>query len=175
MNATHPSAVPAKLLDIKPPIENSDPWSWLPWAFALAVLLAFLVAGLLWVYRRTGETPPGEPPHIEAMRKLSECKKLIGEPATVCALLSDTIRVYLAEKFTLQASERTTDEILDHLRTCTLLNKEELGLAEDFLRECDDAKFAGTDPSGEDMAKLHEMADRLVHVTAFKPAPPKST
>ena len=173
MNATTTNAPPTELLDIKPPVDLPDPWSWVPWVVALAVGLGFVVGLLVWVYRRTDSGAQTEPAHVRATRKLAEVRQLAGEPETLCTLIADILRVYLEDKFDLHAPGRTTDEVMAELKKSSPLSLEECAMVEDFLSRCDEVKFAGRKLDNTELEMLQNTADKLIEITAFKPTPPK--
>jgi hypothetical protein len=171
--ATAASAGTNALRDIKPPVDIPSGWAWVGWALA-----ALAVAGLLfWAWRRwrkrRAETPavPVIPPHVRAKQKLQEALALIGQPREFCILVSDTIRLYLEERFDFHAPERTTEEFLCELRGTNRLvaaQKESLG---EFLECCDLVKFARYQPGEPELRGLHASAVRLVEETEPVAAP----
>ncbi len=173
MNATATNAAPTGLLDIKPAVDLPDPWAWVPWAVALAVGVGLVVALLVWVYRRTDSAVQTEPAHVRATRKLAEVRQLAGEPETLCTLIADILRVFLEEKFGLHAPGRTTDEVMAELRKSSPLSPEECTMIEDFLFRCDEVKFAGHKLDTAELETMHNTANKLIEITAFKPTPTK--
>jgi hypothetical protein len=80
-------------------------------------------------------------------------------------LVSDTVRLYLEERFDFCAPERTTEEFLRELSATNLLTdaqKESLG---GFLESCDLVKFAKYEPGENELHELHSSAVRLVEET----------
>jgi hypothetical protein len=155
------------LRDIKQPVDIPNGWAWVWWvlaALALATLLAW--AWRCWQRRRAQVPPvPVIPPHVRAKQKLEEALALIGRPREFCILVSDTLRLYLEERFDFHAPERTTEEFLHELRGSRLLmtaQKESLG---DFLQRCDLVKFARYEPGEPELRDLHASALRLVEET----------
>lgn len=159
------------LRDIKPPVDIPSGWAWVWW-----VLAALAVSGLIfwawraWQQRRAAAPqPPVIPPHVRAREKLEAALALIGQPREFCIVVSDTIRLYLEERFDFHAPERTTEEFLSELRGTNLLTaaqKESLG---EFLGRCDLVKFARYEPREPELRELHAAALRLVEET--EPAP----
>jgi len=114
------------------------------------------------------------PPDVRARNRLREALALIGQPQPFCTLVSDTLRVYLEERFHFHAPDRTTEEFLDELQSSALLalsQKQSLG---DFLTRCDLVKFARYEPGEPELRDLHDSALRLVDETAPPPLPPTS-
>ena len=164
--------------DIKPPVEIPNEWLWL-WITLAVVFLAALgvTSWLLLRKKRALPTPiPVVPPHIRAKQRLAEALAFLSDPNRFCTLVADTTRVYLEERFSLRAPERTTEEFLVELRTSphlTLDQKQSLGA---FLESCDLVKFARFEPTESALRHLHDAALRLVDETQFDPlnaaAPP---
>jgi hypothetical protein len=155
--------------DIKPPfvIPNAWEWLWVPAALAAIVLLFFC---LKWWQKRRSQIPevPPVPAHVRAKQKLDEALALISQPKEFCILVSDTIRLYLEERFNFRAPERTTEEFLHELQATDLLvaeQKEKLG---EFLESCDLVKFAKYEPVEPELRTLHGSALRLVEETEEK-------
>jgi len=155
------------LRDIKPPLVIPNGWAWLAWTAAALVLAALLV--FAWHYWRKRRllvaSVPVAPPHVRARQKLEQALALLGQPREFCILVSDTIRLYLEERFDFRAPERTTEEFLYELRETNLLlsgQKESLG---EFLNRCDLVKFARYEPGEPELRELHGAALRLVEET----------
>ncbi|HEX4645461.1 MAG TPA: hypothetical protein VH598_07610 [Verrucomicrobiae bacterium] len=158
---------------IKPPVAIPNGWLWVIWVAGALVLLAILYfAWRFW--RRKAEQPeivPVIPPHVRARKKLEEALALIGQPRPFCILVSDTIRVYLEERFRFHAPERTTEEFLHELQSTELLmpdQKESLG---EFLSRCDLVKFARYEPGPPELRGLYDSAVRLIDETEPQPIP----
>jgi hypothetical protein len=114
---------------------------------------------------------PPVPAHIRAKRKLQEALAFLSQPKPFCTMVSDTIRVYLEERFDFHAPERTTEEFLYELQdTNLLLADQKLSLGE-FLNRCDLVKFAKYEPAEPELRSLHESAVRLVEETEPAPSP----
>jgi hypothetical protein len=155
------------LRDIKPPVAIPTGWAWVGWALALVIAAA--AAFLAWKYwqrkRAQAVFVPPVPAHIRAKEKLQEALAFISQPKPFCTMVSDTIRVYLEERFDFHAPERTTEEFLYELQDTNLLlsgQKESLG---EFLMRCDLVKFARYEPAEPELRGLHESAVRLVEET----------
>jgi hypothetical protein len=164
--------------DIKSPVAIPNPWLWV-WVALGALALAAAVYALIrhWRKSRVAVRPPAIviPPHVRARNKLREALGLIGKPKPFCTLVSDTLRVYLEERFSFRAPDRTTEEFLDELQSSALLalaQKQTLG---DFLMRCDLVKFARYEPGEPELRDLLDAALRLVEETAPSTALPGGT
>ncbi len=153
--------------DIKPPVAIPNGWEWLVWTLGVLAVLAVLFLAWKWWQKRRAQVPivPPVPAHVRAKQKLAEALAVIAQPKLFCILVSDTIRVYLEERFDFRAPERTTEEFLHELQDTDLLTagqKEKLG---EFLESCDLVKFAKYEPGEKELRELHASAVRLVEET----------
>jgi len=153
------------IFDIKENYEEFYPWNeragdWLTnnwYWFAIAGLLA-LVFFLFRIIknRKAAQGPPPPPPvpaHITALNRLhelrlkeawkSENRKLFYSEMT------DTLRLYLEERFKIFAMEQTTREILQHLRHSDISETDKEFLKK-ILGQADMVKFAKFLPREED-------------------------
>jgi hypothetical protein len=161
---------------LKPPIEIPNVWLWV-WGILGALVLAGSVY-IAWRYwRKKANEPvfiPMIPPHERARQKLQEALAIIGQPRAFCILVSDTIRLYLEERFNFHAPDRTTEEFLHELKATDRLlpdQKESLG---GFLSVCDMVKFARYEPGLPELQALHDSAVRLIDETEPQPLAPES-
>ncbi len=182
--APHAAPPPAPLIElrpIEPPVRLPGELAWVWWTIAAAALAA-VVAVWWWRRRRrlTLTAPvPVTPPHVRARQKLAEALLFISEPDRFCTAVSNTLRVYLEERFRLHAPERTTEEFLVELQASPALNAEQKQSLQHFLQSCDLVKFARFEPTESALRDLHDAALRLVDETQFResdlpaaPAPP---
>jgi len=155
------------LRDIKPPVEIPNHWIWFWWGLAvLALGIAFLVAWRYWNRKRNAPiVVPVIPAHVRAKQKLQESLALIEQPREFCILVSDTIRLYLEERFDFHAPERTTEEFLYELQATELLTRDQKESLAEFLKRCDLVKFAKYEPQEPELRDLHASALRLVEGT----------
>ena len=153
--------------DIKPPIVIPNGWEWL-WLTlgALAVLAILAIAWWLWTKSRSQiSAEPLVPAHIRAKQALEKALEIIGQPKEFCILVSDTVRMYLEERFQFHAPERTTEEFLRELSETNLLTVEQKESLGRFLESCDLVKFARYEPGENELRELHSSAVRLVEET----------
>src|SRR5262245_34752384 len=144
--------------DIKPPVHIPEVWFWV---MAVAVALAAAALGY-WLWRiwskRRASKPPARviPPHERALRMLADALPLIHEANAFCTRVSHILRVYLEERFSFHAPERTTEEFLYELQETTLLSPVQKGALADFLTRCDLVKFARLEPTQVELQDLHD-------------------
>ena len=159
---------------IKAPVPIPNVWLWIWCAAAL-----LLVAALAWWAWRRGRRKIVPlvpevviPPHEKALAKLKEALTLLQQPRPFCILVSDTIRVYLEERFQLRAPERTTEEFLEELQSSALLSFDQKRTLGEFLMGCDLVKFARYEPGQNELRAIYDASVRLVDET--RPPPPLS-
>jgi hypothetical protein len=157
-----------ELRDIKPPVPVPAALSWLWWTLAaIAILGTIYWAWRRWKKGQVKTIVPERiiPPHERARQKLQEALALIDRPKPFCITVSQTIRVYLEERFDLHAPERTTEEFLAELKQSALLEAHQKESLAEFLARCDLVKFARYEPEHYELQKLHDTALRLVNQT----------
>ena len=150
-------------------IPTGNEWVW----WLLVAVAVLVVAGIVaWFIRRhlakcSAElAPPAPPPpHVVAWERLQRALELIHEAEWFCIEVSHIIRVYLEERFSLHAPDRTTEEFLLELQSSRRLAGEHKQLLANFLSECDMVKFARAEPPEQELRSLHEAASRLVGET----------
>ena len=172
-NQTASLAATNGLHDIKPPVVIANVWEWLGWALVALLLGIALFELWRWWQKRRAQVSlvPPVPAHVRAKQKLVEALALLAQPKPFCTMVSDTVRIYLEERFEFRAPERTTEEFLHELRGTNLLlpdQKESLG---EFLQRCDLVKFAKYEPGEPELRGMHESALRLVEETEPVPLP----
>jgi hypothetical protein len=166
-NQTSSLHIANDIRDIKPPVEIPSGWEWLWWTLGvLAVALILFALWKWWQKRRLQITmKPPVPAHTRAKQMLEKALELIAQPKPFCILVSDTIRVYLEERFNFRAPERTTEEFLHELQDTNLLAAEQKEKLGEFLGRCDLVKFAKYEPREPELRDLHSSALRLVEET----------
>ncbi len=143
-----------KIKDIKPPFDEPFDWKWyLPYAYwGLAILAAVII--LILVIRRLNknkpivvveDTTPKIPPHVTAFDALEKIKAeaIWKENRTkeYYSAITDTIRLYIEERFKINALELTSDEIL-HIFKSQVVDTESKHKLQQILTLSDFVKFA---------------------------------
>jgi hypothetical protein len=171
--AAHAASGTNDIRDIRPPVVIPSGWAWVLWT--LLVLAGAAATFFLWRWWRTRKVVlaavPPIPPHIRAKQRLAEALALLGQPREFCIAVSDTVRVYLEERFDFRAPERTTEEFLLDLKKTDLLMRDQKESLGEFLQRCDLVKFAKYEPREAELRELHASALRLVEETEPLPEP----
>ena len=119
--------------------------------------------------RKIDIAPPPEPAHQIAYRELKELKEknLIsnGKIKEYYYELSNIIRHYIENRFTLMAPERTTEEFLSEMADVQILEREHKRLIKKFLQQCDLVKFAKYGPDSNEIDGAFGAAKKLVDET----------
>ena len=162
------NAVMEDIRPLKPPVPIPSSYGWVWWVLAVAAAAA--LAWWAWKkFRKKGDVVPTRvsiPPHRKAKDRLRAAGELYSDPYRFCSLVSDVVREYLEERFSLHAPDRTTEEFLEEMRGSESLTQAQKELLQDFLTRCDLVKFARHEPTVEELKELLESALRLVDETA---------
>ena len=160
------------ILDIKPPLslETDDGSNTMLWVLLFLLLIGTTL--FFWVLRKPVQAPTGPTPNEIAERKLREVWALLGTPVLFIKATADILRMYMEERFSAHAPDRTTEEFLVELQKMPQMTRKQKDLLLQFLKFCDFPKFAQLDPSEEECRQLHAVAVKIVNETA--PALPGS-
>lgn len=147
-----------KYKDIKEPFDEPFNWRWyLPvvlWGLAAILAVQIIVLIVLRLTRKNKkqeDVKPKEvvPAHILALSALEKIQKEAvwreGKVKEYYSELSDTIRLYIEQRFELPALESTTDEIMKAFRS-RVVDSESKERLEQLLRLSDLVKFAKMNP-----------------------------
>ncbi len=145
-----------------------------PWAAGGLALIAVIVAIVYYLRRRAAgksvfaPSKPKDPAHIVALRKLEEIRgsKLWqeGKEKQFYTEVTDTLRVYIEERFDIKTMERTSAEILDDLsRKDLAVNDYEL--LKELFATADLVKFAKYVASQEENENAIPNSVRFVNDT----------
>lgn len=153
-----------------------------PWVFGGLIVAALIVLLLLYLRKRKKNQPlfrkvkPTEPAHVIALRKLDEIKQQrlweIGKVKQFHSELSDTIRLYMDERFQLSTQESTTDEILKAVNSVDV-NSDWHAKLKEVLERADLAKFAKYTPLQDENELSLKFAYKIIETTIVEEAPPK--
>jgi hypothetical protein len=147
-----------KLKDIKPIFNEPFNWKWFKnyiyWGIAAIILIVAVILITVYFTKKSNNKiiepeKPKIPAHITALASLEKIKETqewkVGNTKEYYSSISDTIRQYIEERFTVNALESTTDEIMMAFRTQVVdpVSKEKL---QQLLQLSDLVKFAKMTP-----------------------------
>ncbi|MCA8942165.1 MAG: hypothetical protein KDB80_06350 [Planctomycetes bacterium] len=145
-------------------------WVWWSLGGALAALTI-----LFWWIRRLRARPVAQPveiavpPHIKALRALARLRdaprRTAAEVESFWVEVSQVLRVYLEDRFGLQAPERTTEEFLPEVERSGLLDAEQRAHLRRFLEQSDLVKFAAMQPGEDAHREAFAFAEGFVEST----------
>ena len=157
--------------DLKPPRDVRPRAPWLRLVLGALVAAAVALAVGWWVRRwrhRRSQVPP-RPAHEIAFEALARLRQTdFGDPTAVRRFyfqISETIRLYVEGRFALNATDLTTEEILDWLGLGEGPREGQAGQLEQFLLETDQVKFAHREPCQQDIENTYERALGFVEAT----------
>lgn len=153
-----------------------------PWLFGGLWLVALIVGLIIYIRKRKKNQPffkkvkPIEPAHVIALRKLDEIKVKkqweSGKIKQFHSELTDTIRIYLDDRFELSTIESTTDEILDAVDKVEVDSEWKIKLRQ-ILERADLAKFAKFQPLQDENELSLKHAYQLIEKTVEEEETPK--
>lgn len=159
----------ADLLDIAAPVDMPAPWWW--WAL-LVLLLAVAVGAAWWLWKRRREkltAPRVVPPHEIALSALdallSDSLLASGAVEMFYLRLSDIVRHYIEDQFSLRAPEQTTEEFLAAMSRGPQIRRDHQSLLRDFLQRADMVKFARFVPDADETGGAVEAARLFIEQT----------
>jgi hypothetical protein len=161
--------------DIKTPIHYPVTFmEVLPWALGGLIVIGLILFLIYIIRRRKQNKPlffspkPKEPPHIIAMRELEKIK---GEKLwqnnkikTYYTRITDVLRVYMEERYHMQAMEQTSEEILQALSSMTI-SEELMNKLRELLSISDLVKFAKYSPMNNDNENVLSIAGEFIEKT----------
>ncbi len=144
-----------------------NPWVW------VGALVALVVAGYLfrrWLKSRpvpvivAPPVPTGPPPHLEALRRLTELRAKQEKLTTYDVALecSDILRAYIEGRFALPIRYQTTREFLGAAQAHPELGAEPRRELGEFLEFFDGIKFAAGSADSREMRETIDGAERFV-------------
>ena len=116
------------------------------------------------------EEPPPPPPHQRAHQALDRllASGILerGELALFFRELSDILRRYIEERFSVRAPEQTTEEFLLAITAMPSFRAADQKLLQDFLSHCDLVKFARLEPTMKEGEDRLQLCRRFIDETA---------
>ena len=162
--------------DVKPPVDF-PPNYLLLWIILglIVVAVVFLLTRFLITKSRGKKISVASPklPHEIAFERLAELQKrnlpAVGQMKEFYSVLSDIIRHYIEERFSIKAPEMTTQEFLWFLNSSSRLLENHKIFLKDFLISCDMVKFAKHAPELNEIDSSFQLAKKFVEETKETP------
>ncbi len=160
--------------ELKPPPGRLEPLpdelpAAVAWSASGLVLLVIAAAVAAFVWWKTHQVVRRRSAYEVAAEKLA---RLMGEPLPAgdavglfYVKLSGIVRQYLEDRFDIRAPELTTEEFLASVADSPDLSRAHQGLLNAFLRQADLVKFAGLQPSNDDIEASISAARRFLDET----------
>ena len=153
-------------------VRRGPPWLWI--GIGLAALVLAAAAAWAWLRRPRPEAPP-IPPHVLAFSDLDALRSTdFQDPAAVRRFhfrISEVIRAYVEGRWSLNATDLTTEEILPELPALADLPPSEARRLGEFLDATDRVKFAEHRPPPSEVEATWERALSFVEATVPRPEP----
>ncbi|HYX06724.1 MAG TPA: hypothetical protein VE912_08315 [Bacteroidales bacterium] len=159
------------------PLTLAELWPYILGAVILALVIWFIIRV---IRQRKKKEPimarrkPAEPAHVIALRELENlaAEKLWqnGKVKEYYIKLTTIIRYYIEGRFSINALERTSDEILDSFLSTGLLPDDIISQLRELLQEADLVKFAKASPLPKENEENIKRGIAFVEKT--KPQPP---
>lgn len=164
------------IYDIKAPIEEPITLKEVaPWAFGGILFVALIFLLFVYLKRRRENRPFSflqkhvDPPHVVALRELEKIEKeklyLSENHKYYYTRLIDTLRVYIEGRYSVNAMEQTTDEILTGLKQVGFPVDEQYTQLHETLTLADLVKFAKFTPFVSDNENSLKFAFNFVEKT----------
>ncbi len=147
-----------KLKDIKPVLNETFNWKWylnyIYWGIGAIIFIALVILLTIYFTKRNQQkliepTKPKIPPHITALASLEKIKEeqiwKEGFVKEYYSAISDTVRLYIEERYNVFALESTTDEIMTAFRS-QVIDQESKNKLQQLLQLSDLVKFAKMSP-----------------------------
>lgn len=143
----------AKLKDIKAPFDEPFDWKWyLPYVYTALAILAAVIIILLIISKIQKNKPveiipekPKTPAHITALASLEKIKEEAiwkdNKIKEYYSEITDTVRLYIEERFNINALELTSDEIIQIFKS-QVIDSESKSKLYQILTLSDFVKFA---------------------------------
>lgn len=152
--------------DIKGPVLPDWLFSVL-FAGMASLLLILFIAGYWFTKRQMKKAFIPLSPYEAALKSIEdlECQKTTEQVSSIYHELSHIIRHYLDESFGMHASEQTTEELMTDIEQGNSQLQKQRELLQDFLTHCDSVKFAGHNPSEEEIRQSFQTAREIIKLT----------
>ncbi len=147
--------------------------SYKPWTVA-GIVIVIIAAALVWiVYRKKQESQipvviykSAHEIALDRLRALAqEDLAAAGKIKLFYHRISDILRHYIEDRFSVRAPERTTEEFLEELAVNSTFTSSEKKTLEEFLKHCDLVKFAKYQPDPQSIDRTYKLVEEFVEKT----------
>ncbi len=161
---------PLNIRESTAPLEIENPTPWLLPVAAGWIALSFVIFGvILWYKKDIRKSVPVILAHEFAFDQI---ERLIEENYIERGMfkhfyqgISEILRTYIENRFSLRAPERTTEEFLQELRENDVLEDAYKKILKEFLEHCDLVKFAAYQPQNEEIQKTFDTCKNFIQTT----------
>ena len=168
-----PDGASSEIADIKPSrkLPGRIPrWIWIVLGAAAAAFLTGLITSRAWKNReKIIPAAPPVPPHVIALAALQMLKEKGLLERDECNAfyteLSLILRTYLEGRFSLNAPDETTEEIVEEMSRSPELSGGQRNILQDFMRQADLVKFAKGHPDRTTMESAFDTTRQFVEET----------
>ena len=136
------------------------------WWIAAGALVFLAIAYFVWKWWKKAHTPPtAQEIALQALQRIPHDRP----DETFANEVSAILRSYIQQRYSIAATQRSTEEFLAEITADSTLGPHQSKLR-DFLRSCDRAKFANCPLSSETRKDLVDQATTFV-VETSQPSP----
>ena len=157
--------------DLKPlrDVRSRPPWMWIGVGALIVIAVALAIAWWVRRWRRRRSEIPPRPAHELAFEALAALRQTdFDDPEAVRWFyfqISETVRSYVENRFAFNATDLTTEEIVDWLDQGEGPADSQGGQLRQFLKETDRVKFAHQEPTQGGIEGTYEQALSFVEAT----------
>ena len=165
------------LHDIKPPEDLPQSYDLWMWTGGMAIILIISGIAVFIIIRKRKRNKANDvinqiPAHQQAFDELNALvsEKLVEKGAIkeFYHKISDILRRYIENRFSIRAPELTTEEFLINIQTASNFDTTHKILLKKFLTHCDLVKFAKHQPQTEDIQKTFDRCKEFIVGTQEK-------
>lgn len=166
--------------DVAAPPPDYRSWALMAGGAVGGVVLLAIVGALAVRRLVRREAPPSRPAHevaLERLQRLLDGDLLDrGRIELFLSEVTDILRHYIEDRFSIHAPAQTTDEFLDEVRRGDAMTVEQSAEIGAFLRRCDLVKFARADASRDEARRAADMVhDFIMKSAAMRDADPHAS
>ena len=135
------------------------------WLWIVGISLALLLAIFPFLKKNVIRPVKIIPPWESALNAIEELKSITLDDEAFFVRLTDILRQYIEKRFSLQATEKTSEEFIQEIRQDSILSQKQQIALENFLSTADLVKFARMAADKKQRQECLNTADEFVHET----------